>query len=148
MKFSRNFRDFEIDLKFFDYYQFFVNHYAIIIKSLVRLKTQNFIDASIKKRKKRNHFEKITLKQRHESRIKNQFYDKRRFTNTINSFDDDRTNIDLSTNFACVKTWNIFKKKLCTTSILTYSNFFKSFILYVDDKKNMMQFYIKLTMTM
>ena len=75
MKFSRNFRDFKIDLKFFNYYRFFVNHYAIIIKSLVRLKIQNFIDVSIKKRKKRNYFEKIILKQRHEFRIKNRFYD-------------------------------------------------------------------------
>ena len=99
IKFSRNFRDFEVDLNFFDYYRFFVNYYVIIIKSFVRLKTQNFIDASIKKRKKRNYFEKITLKQRHEFRIRNRF-----FISTINSFDDDRTNIDLSTNFACVKT--------------------------------------------
>ena len=57
MKFLRNFRDFEVDLKFFDYYRFFVNYYAIITKSFVRLKIQNFIDVSIKKRKKRNHFE-------------------------------------------------------------------------------------------
>ena len=28
---------------------------------------------------------------------------KRRFINTIDSFNDDRTNVDLSTNFACVK---------------------------------------------
>ena len=68
--------------------------------------------------------------------MRNWFHDKRRFTNTaVDSFDDDCTNIDLSTNSACVKTWNIFKKKFCTTSILTYSNFFKSFILYVDDNK-------------
>ena len=134
MKFSRNLRDFEVDLKFFDYYRFFVNHYAIIAKSLVRLKTQNFIDASMKKRKKRNYFERTTLKQRHETYMKNRFYDKRRFTNTtIDSSNDDRTNINLSTNFACVKVWNTFKKKFCTTYILTYSNFFKSFILYVDD---------------
>ena len=104
MKFSKKFRDFEIDLNFFDYYRFFVNHYAIIIKSFVRLKIQNFIDVLIKKRKKRFHFEKIVLKQRHEIYVKNRFYDKRRFTNTIiDSFNDDRTNIDLSTNFACVK---------------------------------------------
>ena len=103
MKFSRNFRDFEVDLRFFDYYRFFVNYYAIIIKSFVQLKIQNFIDVSIKERKRRNHFEKIILKQRHETRMKNKFYDKRRFTNTIDSFNDDRTNIDLSTNFACVK---------------------------------------------
>ena len=90
MKFSRNFRDLEVGLRFFDHYRFFVNHYAAIIKPLVRLKIQNFIDASVKERKKRNYFEKITLKQRHE--------------NTTDSFDDDRTNIDLSTNFACVKT--------------------------------------------
>ena len=82
-----------------------MNHYAIIVKSFVRLKIQNFIDASIKKRKKRNYFKKIILNQRHEIYMKNPFYDKRRFTNiTIDLFDDDRTNIDLSTNFACVKT--------------------------------------------
>ena len=104
MKFSRNFRDFEIDLNFFDYYRFFVNYYAIITKSFVRLKIHDFIDASIKKQKKRNHFKKIILKQRHVLRIKNRFYDKRRFTNTIiDSFDDDRTNINLTTNSACVK---------------------------------------------
>ena len=57
MKFSRNFRDFEIDLNFFNYYRFFMNYYAIIIKSFVRLKIQNFIDVSIKKRKKRFYFE-------------------------------------------------------------------------------------------
>ena len=77
MKFSRNFRDLEVDLKIFDYYRFFVNYYAIIIKSFIRLKIQNFIDVSIKKRKKRNYFERIILKQRYEIYMKNRFYDRR-----------------------------------------------------------------------
>ena len=42
IKFSRNFKKLKIKLRFFEYYKFFVNYYAIIAKSLIKLKIKNF----------------------------------------------------------------------------------------------------------
>ena len=42
MIFSKNLRKLKINLNFFEYYRKFVKDYAIIIKSLIQLKIENF----------------------------------------------------------------------------------------------------------
>ena len=64
IKFLTILRNFKMKLNFFEYYRFFVNHFVNIVKSLVRLKIRNFINVSIKSRRKKNHFNKTCLKQR------------------------------------------------------------------------------------
>ena len=48
--FSKNLRDLKMNLKFFDYYRFFVDHYAAIARFLVRFKIKSFADVFFKNR--------------------------------------------------------------------------------------------------
>ena len=50
MKFSRNLKKLKIKLKFFKYYKFFVNHYTIIAKLLIKFKIKDFRNNFIKNR--------------------------------------------------------------------------------------------------
>lgn len=61
MRFSRNLRDFEVKLKFFDYYWFFINHFIAIVKSLIKLKTRDFINSSIKSKSRREYATRTKL---------------------------------------------------------------------------------------
>ena len=61
MKFSRNLRKLKIELDFFEYYRIFVDYYIAIAQSLMRLKTRDFKENSIKNRFRRKHVIKIRL---------------------------------------------------------------------------------------
>ena len=54
--FSKNLRDLKVNLKFFDYYRFFVDYYAAIAKFLMRFKIKNFVDVFLKNRRRKTHF--------------------------------------------------------------------------------------------
>ena len=120
--FSRNLKELEMKLRFFDYYRFFVNHYAIIVRSLVRLKIKSFASDFVKDRSRRDHVNRVKLRKDEESaNIK-----AKRNIKIIFKFDVIEK---------CRQTWEKFKTTLCIAFILVYFDFFKSFILYVDDSK-------------
>ena len=109
-------------LRFFDYYRFFVNHYAVITRSLVRLKIKSFASDFVKDRSRRDHVNRVKLRKDEESaNIK-----AKRNIKIIFKFDVIEK---------CRQTWEKFKTTLCIAFILVYFDFFKSFILYVDDSK-------------
>ena len=51
MQFSRNLQKLKINLKFFEYYRFFVDYYVKIVKLLIKLKTRDFFNVSFKERR-------------------------------------------------------------------------------------------------
>ena len=61
MKFPRNLRELKIELDFFKYYRIFVNHYVAIAQSLMRLRTRNFKENSIKNQFRKKHVIKMRL---------------------------------------------------------------------------------------
>ena len=63
IQFSRNLRKLKINLKFFEYYRFFVDYYVKITKLLIKLKTRNFFNVSLKERRRKNYSQKTCLKQ-------------------------------------------------------------------------------------
>ena len=83
MKFFVNLKELKIKLKIFDYYRNFVDHYAVIFKSLIKLKTKNFISNSIKNKFKREHVYKMRFKEKIE---KNQS----QFSSTLKTDDECR----------------------------------------------------------
>ena len=64
MKFLRNLRKLKIKLNFFNYYRTFVNHYIVIIKSLIILKIKDFKDSLIKKRSKKKYVTRMRLRKK------------------------------------------------------------------------------------
>ena len=62
IKFLKNLRKLEVDLKFFEYYRDFVNYYTTIAKPLIKLKTRDFVSNLIKKKFKREHATRIKLR--------------------------------------------------------------------------------------
>ena len=124
MSFSRNFKEFEMRLRFFDYYRFFVNHYAIIARSLVRLKIKSFARDFVKDRSRRDHVNRVRLRKNEES-ANIEMKAKRNI----------KINFKLDVIEKCRQTWEKLKTILCIAFILVYFDFFKSFILYVDDSK-------------
>ena len=64
MKFFRNLQKLKIKLSFFNYYRTFMNHYVVIIRSLMKLKIKDFKDSSIKKRSKRKHVIRIRFRKK------------------------------------------------------------------------------------
>ena len=56
MIFSKSLRDLKVNLKFFDYYRFFVDYYATITKFLMRFKIKNFVDVFFQKSSTKNTF--------------------------------------------------------------------------------------------
>ena len=97
MIFSKNLRDLKMNLKFFDYYRFFVDHYVAIAKFLIRLKIKSFANVFFKNRRRKTHFQKIRFK-------RNNSFDhhKKSFSSIFNLFDK-TFEIDLSTTSECIK---------------------------------------------
>ena len=122
MSFSRNLKEFEMRLKFFDYYRFFVNHYAVIARSLVKLKIKSFASDFVKNRSRRDHVNRVRLRKDEESV-------------DIEAKRDIKINFKFDVIEKCRQTWEKLKTTLCIALILVYFDFFKSFILYVDDSK-------------
>ena len=116
MKFLVNLKKLKIKLKIFDYYCNFVDHYAIIFKSLIKLKIKNFINNSIKNKFKREHAYKMRLREKIEE-------NQSQFSSTLKTDDE------------CRRVWKKLKKKFCSVFILIYSNFDLLFILYVNENK-------------
>ena len=113
-KFSRSLKKLEIKLKIFDYYRKFVSWYATIEKSLLDLKIQDFKNNLLKK----NFRIQWTLNTKF--RIEKSFKLEKRYLKSL---------------FECVQTWEQLKSTLISTFTLTFSDFKRSFILYVDDSK-------------
>ena len=158
MKFSINFKKLKIELNFFDYYKFFVNHFVNIVKFLIQLKIRDFKNASIKNHFKKKHsnntlFDLIdqnldfdialqsdtalstTSTSSNTRALSTKIASSTIFALSIYVKQSTMLNIILSTTSKCFKTWKEFKKKLCTAFTLVYSDFFKFFVLYVDDNK-------------
>ena len=68
IKFLKNLRKLEIDLEFFEYYRNFVNHYTTIARLLIKFKTRDFVNNSIKKKSRREHATRIKLRQKFNKR--------------------------------------------------------------------------------
>ena len=124
MFFSRNLKELEIRLRFFDYYRFFMNHYAIIARFLVRLKIKSFANDFVKNRSRRDHVNRVKLREDEESA-----------SIETKAKRDIKINFKLDVIEKCRQTWKKLKTTLCIALILIYFDFFKSFILYVDDNK-------------
>ena len=105
----------KINLEFFEYYRFFVDHFAIIVKFLIKFKIRKFVNESIKNKSKREHAIRMRLQQK-VKKIRN-------FSKKLNANDE------------CRRIWKKLKEKFCFAFILIYSNFSKSFIFYVNENK-------------
>ena len=66
IKFFRNLKKLKIKLRFFKYYKFFVNHYAIITKSLMKFKIKDFRNNFIKNRFRKKHVTKLRFREQFE----------------------------------------------------------------------------------
>ena len=124
MSFLRNLRELEMRLRFFDYYRFFVNHYAIIARFFVKLKIKSFASDFVKDRSRRDHVNRVKLREDEESA-----------SIETKAKRDIKINFKLDVIEKCRQTWKKLKTTLCIALILIYFDFFKSFILYVDDNK-------------
>ena len=62
IKFLRNLRELKVDLRFFEYYRHFVNHYIAIVKLLIKFKTRNFVNNSMKEKSRREYATRIKLR--------------------------------------------------------------------------------------
>ena len=62
IKFLRNLRKLEVDLRFFEYYRDFVNYYTTIVKLLIKFKTRDFVNNLMKKKSRREHATRIKLR--------------------------------------------------------------------------------------
>ena len=118
MKFSRNLRKLKIELNFFEYYRIFVDYYVAIARSLMRLKTRNFKESSVKDRFRKKHVIRMRL------------HEKVKIRKTFKNED-----LKLDANEKCYRVWKQLKKALCDALILIYLDFNKLFILYVNESK-------------
>ena len=64
LKFFRNLRELEVELSFFNYYRTFVNHYVVIIQSLIKSKIKDFKDSLIKSRSKKKHVIRMRFREK------------------------------------------------------------------------------------
>ena len=127
MIFFKILRKFEIELNFFDYYRKFVAWYVVIKRFLIIFKTLNFKNSFNKN--------KFRLRWINEIRLK--------INELINSSKtNDRALIKRKKsirifvlNKKCLKAWKNLKKTLIDFSILAFSDFIKSFILYTNESK-------------
>ena len=62
IKFLRNLKELEINLRFFEYYRDFVDHYTTIARLLIKLKIRNFVNSSIKEKSRQKHATRIKLR--------------------------------------------------------------------------------------
>jgi hypothetical protein len=106
-KFLLFFNQLENVIEFFGYYRKFVEYYIALSKSLIELKTKDFKDISIKDYEREKHAFHI-------------------FLNLL---------ITPEKLLLYEAVFENLKWKLVNIPILTFLNFNKSFILYVDDNK-------------
>jgi hypothetical protein len=119
-KFLVTLKDLKKRLRFFEYYRNFVSWYSFIEKSLIKLKTQTFKEALKKKRQRLEWALKTYLKQSDLNLMRSEYQKNFR---KIKSFK------------TCIDAWKKLKKQLCNAIIKVFSNFSRSFILYVDESK-------------
>ena len=105
LDYPRNLRDLETGLGFFGYYRKFVPHYSAIAQSLLDLKTTGF----------------KTSPSRGQARIKH--------TELTKYLEDGTFPTD------CKAAWDELKECLCNALTLTFPNFSKDFIIYIDGSK-------------
>jgi hypothetical protein len=101
-------------------YRNFVSWYSFIEKFLIKLKTQAFKKIFKKKRQRLEWALKIYLKQTNLNLMRSEYH---KNSKKIKSFK------------ICINAWKELKKQLCNAIIRVFSNFSRSFILYVDDNK-------------
>ena len=92
MIFFKKFRNLKINFEFFEFYRFFVDHFAIIVKFFIKFKIQKFVNESIKNKSKR----KLAIRMRLQQKMK-------KFRNF---------NKKLNVNDECRRIWKKFKKKI------------------------------------
>ena len=114
LRFSWFLKKLEIKLEFFEYYRKFVSWYATIEKSLLDLKTQDFKNNFLKE----NFRTQWTLNTKF--RFEKSFKLEKRY---------------LKSSFECSQAWERLKAALISTFTLTFSDFKRFFIFYVDDSK-------------
>ncbi len=120
LRFFVTLKNLKKELNFFDYYRNFVSWYSFIEKSLIKLKTQAFKEVFKKERQKFEWTLKIYLKQTNLNLMRSEYH---KNFKKIKSFK------------ICINAWKKLKKQLCNAIIKVFSNFSRSFILYVDDNK-------------
>jgi hypothetical protein len=120
LKFFVTLKNLKKELKFFKYYRNFVSWYSFIEKSLIKFKIQTFKEILKKKRQKLEWALKTYLKQSDLNLMKSKY---QKNFKKIKSFK------------TCINAWKKLKKQLCNAIIKVFSNFSKSFILYVDENK-------------
>jgi hypothetical protein len=120
LRFFVTLKDLKKELRFFEYYRNFVSWYSFIEKSLIKLKIQTFKEILKKERQRFKWALKIYLKQSDLNLMRSEYQKNSR---KIKSFK------------TCINAWKKLKKQLCNAIIKVFSNFSKSFILYVDENK-------------
>jgi hypothetical protein len=120
LKFFVTLKNLKKELKFFEYYRNFVSWYSFIEKSLIKFKTQTFKKIFKKKRQRFEWALKTYLKQSDLNLMKSEY---QKNSKKIKSFK------------TCINAWKKLKKQFCNAIIKVFSNFSRSFILYVDKSK-------------
>jgi hypothetical protein len=120
LKFFVTLKNLKKELSFFEYYRNFVSWYSFIEKSLIKLKTQAFKEVFKKERQRLEWALKIYLKQTDLNLMRSRY---QKNSKKIKSFK------------TCIDVWKKLKKQLCNAIIRVFSNFSRSFILYVDESK-------------
>jgi hypothetical protein len=120
LRFFVTLRNLKKELNFFEYYRNFVSWYSFIEKSLIKLKIQTFKEALKKERQRLEWALKTYLKQSNVDLMRSKYQKNSR---KIKSFK------------TCINAWKKLKKQLCNAIIRVFSNFSRSFILYVDENK-------------
>ena len=126
LMFFKILRKFEVGLNFFDYYKKFVAWYVVKKRFLIIFKTLNFKDNFNKK--------KSRLRWANGIRLKINELIKSSKTNDKAFIKKKNIRIFVSSK-KCLKIWKNLKKTLIDFSIFAFSNFSKSFILYIDENK-------------
>jgi hypothetical protein len=120
LRFFVTLKNLKKELSFFEYYRNFVSWYSFIEKLLIKLKIQTFKEALKKERQKLEWTLKIYLKQLDVDVMRSEYqknFKKIKFFKT------------------CINAWKKLKKQFCNAIIRVFSNFSRSFILYVDENK-------------
>ncbi len=120
LRFFVTLKNLKKELSFFEYYNNFVSWYSFIEKSLIKFKIQTFKETLKKERQRLEWALKTYLKQSDVDLMRSEYQKNFR---KIKSFK------------TCINAWKKLKKQLCNAIIKIFSNFSRSFILYVDENK-------------
>ena len=121
LKFFKTLHELKTAIEFFDYYRKFVTWYAWKKKFLLKLKILNFKNSFVKKNSR--------LRWANRIRIKDSSSSKKSITVSI------KNERILNSDEKCFQIWKNLKKILITTFTLNFFDFFRSFILYVNESK-------------